>query len=85
MYLIDTNIFLEVLLAQEKKEICKDFLETNFENLTISDFFLHSIGVILFRSNKEQVFEEFVRDVIAKREGYDDVHSRHLPGTGDRR
>jgi predicted nucleic acid-binding protein len=25
MYLIDTNIFLEILLGQEKKEICKNF------------------------------------------------------------
>ena len=48
MYLIDTNVFLEVLLAQEKKQICKDFLKVNIEKLNISDFSLHSIGVILF-------------------------------------
>ena len=48
MYLIDTNIFLEVLLTQEKKETCKKFLDENIKNLYISDFSLHSIGVILF-------------------------------------
>ena len=27
VYLVDTNIFLEVILGQEKKESCKNFLE----------------------------------------------------------
>lgn len=47
MYLIDTNIFLEILLNQDKKEICKNFLSENFNLLHISDFSIHSIGVIL--------------------------------------
>jgi len=64
MYLVDTNIFLEILLAQKKKEKCKEFLNTNIKELYISDFSLHSIGVILFRSNKEDVFQKFVNDII---------------------
>ena len=32
MYLIDTNIFLEVLLSQEKKDICKKTLVANVGN-----------------------------------------------------
>ncbi len=47
MYLIDTNIFLEVLLGQEKTQECKDFLVNNLGHLEISDFTLHSIGVYL--------------------------------------
>lgn len=43
MFLIDTNIFLEILLAQNKKEICKDFLNFNIGKLYITDFSLHSI------------------------------------------
>jgi predicted nucleic acid-binding protein len=66
MYLIDTNIFLEILLSQPQKDICKGFLVTNAEHLYISDFSLHSIGVILFRNNKELVFKKFVKDVIQK-------------------
>jgi predicted nucleic acid-binding protein len=50
MYFIDTNVFLEILLAQDKKDICKDFLNSNVENLSISDFSLHSIGVILSKN-----------------------------------
>jgi predicted nucleic acid-binding protein len=29
MFLVDTNVFLEILLDQEKKESCKRFLEDN--------------------------------------------------------
>ena len=54
MYLIDTNIFLEILLSQEQKDICKEFLVSKIEQIYISDFSLHSIGVILFKNNKER-------------------------------
>src|SRR5574341_2329195 len=64
MYLIDTNVFLEILLTQERHEICKKFLDMNFGNLYISDFSLHSIGVILFRNGKEKIFQKFLNDVI---------------------
>lgn len=66
MYLLDTNIFLEILLTQQKNETCKNFLNANTGNLYISDFSLHSIGVILFRNNKEDVFQKFADDVITK-------------------
>ncbi|MFZ3090715.1 MAG: PIN domain-containing protein [Nitrospirota bacterium] len=62
MYLIDTNIFLEILLAQERREICKKFLNNHIGNLFISDFSLHSIGVILFKNNKEDIYQKFVID-----------------------
>jgi predicted nucleic acid-binding protein len=64
MYLIDTNIFLEILLGQEKKTDCKEFLEEHIGNLNISDFSLHSIGVILFRYGKEDLFKHFLDDVL---------------------
>ncbi len=63
MLLIDTNVFLEILLTQEKQEMCKRFLDKNIGNLRISDFSLHSIGVILFRNNKEDIFKKFVNDL----------------------
>ena len=64
MLLIDTNIFLEILLGQKKKDICKNFLNKNINNLCISDFSLHSIGVILFRENKHDTFKEFCNDFV---------------------
>lgn len=66
MYLIDTNIFLEILLEQVKKDTCKNFLDTHVGQLFMSDFSLHSIGVILFRGGSQDVFEKFARDVLPK-------------------
>lgn len=64
-YLIDTNVFLEILLTQEKRGICKKFLNENIGNLCISDFSLHSIGVILFRNGKEGIFRKFASDILS--------------------
>lgn len=64
--LIDTNIFLEILLNQEKKELCKDLLQENIDNLSISDFSLHSIGVILLRNKKGKTFSKFLKDILPK-------------------
>jgi predicted nucleic acid-binding protein len=63
-FLIDTNIFLEILLDQDKKEICKQFLAQNIDQISISDFSLHSIGVILFRYRAEDLFADFISDIV---------------------
>ena len=73
MYLLDTNIFLEILLKQEKSSQCKKFLIDNEERIFISDFSLHSIGVILFHYSKPKIFKSFIEDVISK------VGVLHLP------
>jgi predicted nucleic acid-binding protein len=63
-YLVDTNIWLERLLDQDKSEIVAKFLDTiPLENLFISDFASHSIGVILSRLNKLDVLENFTKDL----------------------
>jgi len=64
MFLIDTNIFMEILLIQDKKENCKDFLNNNIGNLNMTDFSLHSVGVSLFRYNKEDIFWRFIKDIV---------------------
>ena len=64
MVLADTNIFLEILLKQDKKEECKDFLDRNAGNIHISDFSFHSIGVICFRCGKEEIFKKFITDIL---------------------
>jgi len=64
VFLVDTNVFLEILLKRDKKEDCKKFLNDNIGNLSITDFSLHSIGVILFRYGKEEVFRKFVEDIM---------------------
>jgi len=63
MYLIDTNIFLEILLEQEKANEAERFpREVPTEHLHVSDFFLYSIGIILFKQRKYDAFLEFVED-----------------------
>lgn len=63
-YLVDTNVWLERLLDQDKSKIVERFLEiTPVSQIFISDFALHSIGVILSRLKKPVVFEKFLSDL----------------------
>jgi hypothetical protein len=63
--LLDTNIFLEIILDQERASEVKNLLvRTDQHDFYLSDYSLHSIGLLLFRRNKYQIFQEFVRDVI---------------------
>lgn len=56
--LLDTNIFLEILLEQEQTMACRRLLSTvNTRSLFISDFSLHSIGLALFRRKRLGAFE----------------------------
>ena len=63
--LIDTNIFLEIILDQEKAKESIDFLKTiERTEYYISDFSLHSIGLYLFRKEKYKTYNEFLSDMI---------------------
>lgn len=65
--LLDTNIFLEALLKQEKASESEQLLLKAPEHLFfISDYSLHSIGMLLFRRQRHDVFRQFVRDVIVR-------------------
>jgi predicted nucleic acid-binding protein len=64
MHLIDTNIFLELLLNQEKREIAKNILtqlEKGEIEAVISGFSLHSIEFILSIKKKRGVLKEFLQ------------------------
>ncbi|MDQ3753526.1 MAG: PIN domain-containing protein, partial [Acidobacteriota bacterium] len=63
--LVDTNIFLEVLLEQAREVEAKDFLaKVNAHEFFISDFSLHSIGLILLSRKKADVFRRFLADMM---------------------
>ena len=62
-FLFDTNIFLEILLGQEKKESCKKTLIDFKRTIFLSEFTVHSIGVILFRQKKFTIFDSFISDL----------------------
>jgi len=63
--LIDTNIFLEILLAQEQAEEAKKLL-VNVERYEfyLTDFTIHSIGLILFRRRLNSMFTRFISDIV---------------------
>ena len=62
--LIDTNVFLEILLEQELRKLCKQFIIDHLDEICISDFTLHSIGVVTFRKNKANLFTQFTQDML---------------------
>ena len=67
MYLLDTNIFLEILLQREKSKAAKHlFIANPSTDLFVTDFSLHSIGVFLFQRNRHETYVSFVKDVIIK-------------------
>jgi uncharacterized protein len=65
-YLIDTNIFLEILLNQAGRKKCEAFLQGEKGASWISDFTLHSIGVLLFRQKRTELFDEFAADTLSQ-------------------
>ena len=65
--LLDTNIFLEVLLDQDRAAEARHLLSKSDEHeLYISDFSLHSIGLILFRQQEHDAFRRFLVDMFLK-------------------
>lgn len=63
--LLDTNIFLEVILEQEGAEESRSLLsKTEDHEFFISDFSLHSIGLLLFRQGRQDVFRQFLADML---------------------
>ncbi len=67
MFLLDTNIWLEELLEQERSKEVSDFLtRTPSSFLHITDFSYHSIGVIFSRLKMMDDFIVFTEDVLIK-------------------
>jgi len=65
-FLVDTNIFLEVILVQDRVVEAKRFLsKTEEHEFFLSDYTLHSIGLLLFRRKQHNVFHQFIKDMIS--------------------
>ncbi len=65
MYLVDTNIFLEALLRQERTTEVQSFLQSvDLDTIFITDFSVYSIGIALFRLKNLTLFTRFVEDMI---------------------
>jgi len=84
MYLVDTNIFLELLLNRLEAGAAREFLtKSDPALLCISDFSLHSIGVLLFREHQYDLFIRFMTDLLGEGDirilalNQDDVRELH--------
>jgi len=65
MFLMDTNIWLELLLDQDKAEEVRRLLEAEeARQFALTDFSLYSLGVILTRLKKDEVFLDFLSDTL---------------------
>ena len=65
-FLIDTNIFLEILLEQDRWKLCERTLEEHLGDSAMTDFAFHSIGVALFGMRKEVIYRRFLQDVLPR-------------------
>ena len=64
MFLVDTNIWLKRLLNQERStEVAELLSEVPSNYLFITDFSLHSIGIIVFKLNCIVNFQKFIQDI----------------------
>ena len=63
MYLVDTNVWLERLLDQERSwEVGRFPDQISSDKLFITDFSFHSIGIVLSHMNCTDAFLQFARD-----------------------
>jgi hypothetical protein len=65
MFLLDTNIWLELLLKQERAGEVQKLLQTHAApDFAMTEFSLYSIGVILTRLKKDELFADFLNDTV---------------------
>jgi hypothetical protein len=63
--LFDTNVFLEVILGQEAAAEAKAVLGTGASHaLFVTDYSVHSIGLLLFRRGRPELLQAVVDDII---------------------
>lgn len=63
-YLVDTNVWLEALLQQQHAEEVRRFLKhVPVDDMAISLFALHSMGVVLTARGQQIAYLDFLRDL----------------------
>ncbi|MBC8384341.1 MAG: type II toxin-antitoxin system VapC family toxin [Candidatus Cloacimonetes bacterium] len=64
MYLVDTNIFLHILLKKDKHLPAISFLKSDYE-LFITEFSIYSICILLSKLKKYDLMNTFVEDILS--------------------
>lgn len=68
VYLLDTNIILEFLLDQEKAADVERLIRaTKPEDLHLTEFALYSLGVVMMRRKRHDIFLEILDDLLVRR------------------
>lgn len=63
MYLLDTNIWLERLLDQDRSEEVGEFLDkVPSDKIFITDFSFHSLSIVLINLDRKDDLRKFLRD-----------------------
>ena len=64
-YLLDSNIWLEVIFDQGRSEEVRQLLEAvPMAQLAITEFSIYSVGIALARNGLEEAFVQFVADTL---------------------
>ena len=66
MLLIDTNIFLEVMLGQTRQHECAEFLtqvRTGGKNATVTNFSIYSMMIVLAKEKKLLELKTFLQSL----------------------
>lgn len=67
-FLLDTNLWIERLLDQERADEVARFLDlVPSDRIHITGFALNSIGILLTRMRKFEVFDTFVQELLINR------------------
>lgn len=70
MFLVDTNIFLEIMLAQRKRDECAQFLNLvrdGKQKAAVTDFTIYSIMIILDGAGRLRELRTFLSSLSAYR------------------
>jgi hypothetical protein len=68
VYLLDTNIILELLLDQERAADVESLIRnTEAETLHLTEFALYSLGVVPIRRKRHEVFLQLLQDLLVRR------------------
>lgn len=64
--LLDSNIFLELILDQERSSEVRALFEKPSDfDFFVTDYSVHSIGLLLFRRNQHEILAEFANDLMS--------------------
>jgi predicted nucleic acid-binding protein len=61
--LIDAGVFLEILLGQERADLCRATIAERQDRLIVTDFALHAIGLVLLRNKRRDLYRDFFREL----------------------